>query len=179
LTGFDYSHPGAYFVTICALNRECVFGEIVEGHMEQNSTGDVAAFCWYEIPNHFENVVLDAFVVMPNHIHGVLLLTDTAAAGHARPLPAMIGGFKSAVSRRVGFAVWQRSYWERVIGNENELNFIRHYIDENPLCWASDDENPQSTVAAGHARSRTGVSRETPFHRRFDSSRMPAAGTAG
>lgn len=97
---------------------------------------------------------LDAFVTMPNHIHGILMLTDTVKAGHARPLPTIIGGFKSAVSRRVGSAVWQRSYWDRVIRNQNELNFIRHYIDENPLCWPSDQENPQCTVVAGHARPR-------------------------
>lgn len=116
--------------------------------MARNSAGDVAASCWYEISNYCNNVELDAFVTMPNHIHGILMLTDVAA-GHARPLPTIIGSFKSAVSRRVGSAVWQRSYWERIIRNASELNFIRHYIDENPACWQSDEENPQ---IAGHAR---------------------------
>ncbi|MCU1276283.1 MAG: transposase [Bryobacterales bacterium] len=148
-------------MTICSLNRKCVFGEIVEGHMGRNSTGDVTAFCWYEISNHFKNVELDAFVTMPNHIHGIPMLTDAVGAGHARPLPTIVGSFKSAVSRRVGSAVWQRSYWERVIRNQNELNFIRHYIDDNPIRWPADQENPQFT--------RTGAPREaSPFDRHAD-----------
>ena len=71
---------------------------------------------------------------MPNHLHGILLLGD-AVAGHARPLPVIVGSFKSAVSRLAGFPVWQRSYWDRIICSEAELNQARRYTGENPSRW--------------------------------------------
>jgi len=114
LAGYDYSRVGAYFVTLCAVDRKCLFGEIVAGEMRLNQIGTLVASCWGEIPKHFPNVTLDEFVVMPNHLHGILLLGD-AVAGHARPLPVIVGSFKSAVSRLAGFPVWQRSYWDRII----------------------------------------------------------------
>jgi len=77
---------------------------------------------------------------MPNHLHGILLFTEPVVAGHARPLPIVIGSFKSAVSRCVGSSIWQRSYWERVIRDENELNALRYYIDDNPFHWPTDKE---------------------------------------
>jgi putative transposase len=100
----------------------------------------ITSECWHRIPIHFPNVTLDLFVIMPNHIHGILLLSDVGA-GHARPVPVIVGSFKSAVSRQLGHPVWQRSYWERIIRNERELNEIRHYIDENPARWELDVEN--------------------------------------
>ncbi len=109
--------------------------------MKLNATGEEAGWCWNQIPTHFPGIVLDAFVVMPNHVHGILLFTADIGAGHARPLRTVVGSFKSAVSKRIGAGVWQRSYWERVIRNEDELNRVRTYIDRNPLCWADDPEH--------------------------------------
>ncbi len=140
LPDFDYSQAGAYFVTICARRRHDIFGEIVNGLMVCNPTALVVKRCWDEIPAHFSNVAFDAFVVMPNHVHGILLFANPVGAGHARPLPVVIGSFKSAASKCVGIAIWQRSYWERVIRNEEELNTLRHYIDENPFHWSTDKE---------------------------------------
>jgi len=134
LAGCDYSRVGAYFVTLCAVDRKCLFGEIVADAMRLNQIGTVVASCWGEIPKHFPNVTLDEFVVMPNHLHGILLLGD-AVAGHARPLPVIVGSFKSAVSRLAGFPVWQRSYWDRIIRSEAELNQARRYTGENPSRW--------------------------------------------
>ena len=105
---YDYSRAGAYFVTLCAMDRKCLFGEIVADLMRLNQIGTVVASCWGEIPKHFPNVTPDEFVVMPNHPHGILLLGD-AVVGHARPLPVIVGSFKSAVSRLAGFQVWQLS----------------------------------------------------------------------
>jgi REP element-mobilizing transposase RayT len=95
---------------------------------------------WKAIPDHFPYVTLDAFVIMPNHLHGILLFTEPVGAGHARPLPVVIGSFKSATSRQVGSSIWQRSYWERVLRNEHELNTARHYIDDNPFHYSQDKE---------------------------------------
>jgi putative transposase len=130
LAGYDYSQVGAYLVTLCAVDRKCLFGEIVADEMRLNRIGTVVASCWAEIPNHFQNVTLDEFVVMPNRLHGILLL-----AGHARPLPVIVGSFKSAVSRLAGLPVWQRSYWDRIVRSEAELNQARRYIAENPSRW--------------------------------------------
>ena len=134
LAGYDYSRVGAYFVTLCAVDRKCLFGEIVAGEMRLNQIGMLVASCWGEIPKHYPNVTLDEFVVMPNHLHGILLLGD-AVDGHTRPLPVIVGSFKSAVSRLAGFPVWQRSYWDRIIRSEAELNQARRYTRENPSRW--------------------------------------------
>ena len=82
MSGLDYSRTGAYFVTICSRDRECILGQVTEEQMQSSTIGATVEICWRELPNHFENVVLDAFVVMPNHIHGILLLTNMMA-GHA------------------------------------------------------------------------------------------------
>ncbi|MEK7404920.1 MAG: hypothetical protein AAB225_07405 [Acidobacteriota bacterium] len=80
---------------------------------------------------------------MPNHLHGILLFTDVGA-GHARPLPVVVGAFKAAVSKRVGHGVWQRNYYEHIVRNEAELNRIRHYTEDNPGNWLADPENPET-----------------------------------
>jgi putative transposase len=94
LSGYDYSQPGAYFVTLCAKNRECLFGEIVNGEMRLNDAGRMAQQCWNEIPNHFPHALLDQFVIMPNHIHGIIFIVDSpdhrapsVRARHAVPQP--------------------------------------------------------------------------------------------
>jgi putative transposase len=74
LKDYDYSSGGAYFITICVKNRECLFGEIIEGKMNLSEIGEIAHNNWLNIPEHFNNVILDEFVVMPNHIHGILIL---------------------------------------------------------------------------------------------------------
>jgi len=95
--------------------------------------------CWREIPGHFPEVTLDAFVVMPNHVRGTIMV----GAGHARRLPVIVGSFKAAVSKRVGIPVWQRNYYEHVVRGEEDLNRIRDYIDNNPFFWSVDKENPE------------------------------------
>ena len=157
LQEYDYAKAGAYFVTICTRGHACLFCRILDGEMQRNAAGQAAIRCWDEIPRHFPHVELDAFVVMPNHIHGVLLFgeaEDTGQpgpageparagnpprAGHARPLHVVVGSFKSAVSRRLG-PVWQRSYWERVVRTPEESDQIRDYIEDNPLRWPVDAE---------------------------------------
>jgi putative transposase len=76
LKDYDYSSPGEYFVTICSFDHECIFGEIVEEEMKLSPQGVIAEQCWKEIPKHFNNTELDAFVVMPNHVHGIIILND-------------------------------------------------------------------------------------------------------
>ena len=166
----NYTQTGAYFVTICARGRERLFGQIVGDEMRLNETGRIVQACWHEIPIHFPHVELDAFVVMPNHVHGIILIVaEPVGATHASPLPpthasplqghprgpkrgsigAIVGSFKSAATKHInelrdapGPPVWQRNYYEHVIRNETELARIRDYIQTNPIRWALDRENP-------------------------------------
>jgi putative transposase len=146
LPGYDYSSAGAYFITVCAYRRALLFNHA-------KAAAAVEA-CWEEIPSHYP-VDPDAFVVMPNHVHGILLFTR---AGHARPLQIVVGSFKSATARAInglrntpGASVWQRGYYERVIRSDNELETFREYIASNPTAWDADPENPRRTTGDAHA----------------------------
>jgi REP element-mobilizing transposase RayT len=80
LKGYDYSQPGAYFVTICTFQRECTLGEIVEGKMVLSREGEVVEAVWKGIPSHFPNVELDEFILMPNHLHGIIIILGRGKA---------------------------------------------------------------------------------------------------
>jgi len=77
LKGYDYSLPGAYFITICTKNREYLFGEIADRQMIVNNAGQIVLDCWHDLPNHYANIILDAFVIMPNHLHGIINIVET------------------------------------------------------------------------------------------------------
>ncbi len=83
---YDYTRPGAYFITICAHRRECLFGQVIGDQMQVNTFGQAVQACWAELPQHFPHIELDAFVLMPNHVHGIIP-THTIGAQHAAPLP--------------------------------------------------------------------------------------------
>ena len=157
LRGWDYTRSGAYFVTICAHNGECLF--------EDPMLRRVVETMWRHIPCHFPHVRLDEFVVMPNHVHGIIWIVDKpVGAQHAAPLQAghtnvapgslsaIVRSFKSAVTKRIneirntpGAPVWQRNYYEHIVRSEDELRRIREYIHLNPLKWELDRENPRRT----------------------------------
>lgn len=157
LKGHDYSQPGYYFITICTQNRRCQFGRMVNAAFVMNDVGQVVQQCWNDIPLHFPHMKLDVFVVMPNHIHGILLIVHRPADSmgteqFGKPVPGSIStiirSFKSAVTRHInnlrqtpGARLWQRNYWEHIVRNENELNRIREYIVRNPQNWEMDRLN--------------------------------------
>ncbi len=155
---WDYSANGAYFVTLVTQDRASLFGNIVDGEMRLNEMGAVACACWEAIPDHFTYVEVDVFVIMPNHVHGIVLIvgaTDSVApttpSGPPRgSLGAIIGQYKSVVTKKIrkmanapNWLVWQRNYYERIIRNERELIAVREYIMNNPVRWAEDAENRQ------------------------------------
>lgn len=168
LHGYDYAQAGSYFVTICTKDRACLFGEIVDCVVRLNDCGVIVERVWTSIPKHFPRVVIDEFVVMPNHVHGVLTVISiddgrgTACRAPAqerfgRPTPAtiptIVRSIKSAATKEInelrgtpGGAVWQRNYYEHIIRNDDSLNRIRQYIRDNPAHWVLDQENPNSTV---------------------------------
>jgi REP element-mobilizing transposase RayT len=144
LPGFDYSTPGAYFVTICADFFRCLFGEVRDGVMQLNDLGAIAHRCWEEIPKHYPEADLDVFQIMPNHMHGVVYLTEK---GHS--LGNIVGSYKGAVTRQirasrihVRAAIWETSYHDHVIRNDDSLQKIRTYIINNLLKWELDRYNP-------------------------------------
>ncbi len=157
LKGYDYSRAGAYFVTICTQNRAHLFGEVVEGEMRLNTFGEIVQAVWFDLPHHYGHVQLDAFVVMPNHVHGIIVLTaDPIGAGFKPaptgryPLSEVVRAFKTFSARRInhmrgtpGVPVWQRNYYEHIIRNDRELNAIRRYIFDNPQHWYADQYNTE------------------------------------
>lgn len=166
LRGYDYSQVGAYFITICTHNKECAFGNIVNGEMRLNELGQVVEMEWLKTAKIRDNVELDEFVVMPNHIHGIVVITESYVGATGRsPLPngpapksigAIIAGFKSAVTKRVnemrhtpGVPIWQRNYHEHIIRDEDDLHQIQLYIVNNPLRWELDSENPRNMKRRG------------------------------
>jgi putative transposase len=158
LKGFDYSSSGYYFVTICTLNRKEWFGEIGNGQMIPNTYGTIAQSPWEEIPNHFERVGVDEFTVMPNHIHGIMIIEKDVGNASMRSLQdrtkmrlsKIIQQYKAAVTRDIHWFrkdlcfKWQKSFYDHVIRNETELFRIRGYIQNNPLKWGLDRENPSA-----------------------------------
>ncbi|HWP60686.1 MAG TPA: transposase [Candidatus Acidoferrales bacterium] len=167
LEGYDYSQPGAYFVTIVTEDRACLFGEVADGEMRSNEAGRMVAAEWEMLQERFTDVELDAFVVMPNHVHGIIVIAtpppvgaglvpahDRATARVALSVGDVVGAFKSRVTveytrgaKTSGWPpfrghVWQRNYFEHIIRNEESLNRIRQYILDNPTRWAMDRENP-------------------------------------
>src|SRR5205823_206535 len=122
--------------------------------MQLNAAGRIVASCWEDIPEHFPTVSLDGWVIMPNHVHGIVVITTSDTTSAIMPLAAstpslgvIVGAFKSAATKRVNEwrrtpeTLWQRSYYERVIRDDRSLNRVRQYIEENPVRWAYDTEN--------------------------------------
>jgi putative transposase len=159
LKGYDYTSAGAYFVTIVAYNRDCLFGELINEKINLSEYGKIARECWRAIPNHFPNVELGAYVVMPNHIHGVIIIKDDGrdtpwrvpTEQFSKPvkssLATIIRQYKSSVSRIISKQfnetnIWQHNYYEHIIRNDAEWNRIHLYIEANRVNWTEDLENP-------------------------------------
>ncbi|OGO53276.1 MAG: hypothetical protein A2148_09120 [Chloroflexi bacterium RBG_16_68_14] len=163
LSGYDYPQPGAYFVTICTYNREL--------SLEAEQVKEIVRSAWDSLPARFPHVMLDEFVMMPNHMHGIIILAPTAgarpgggaasrgaasrgaasrgAASSAPTLGRVVRAFKSLsaieanrIMNRSERPFWQRNYYEHIIRDEDELNIIRQYIRDNPLKWDQDPDNP-------------------------------------
>lgn len=149
LRDFDYSQAGYYFITICTANKRHVFGQIINGTMVLNEFGNVTSSCIEEIPNHIENTIIDKYVVMPNHIHLILIVQDINSSSEEKPLsfietskqivPKAIQQFKASVTRNTKMAgLWQSRYYDHIIRNEPEYLKIWEYIETNPLKWELD-----------------------------------------
>lgn len=166
LKDFDYSQPGAYFVTICTGSRKNYFGEIKNEEIFLSKTGKIAYEETVNIPSHYENVDIGEFIIMPNHVHMIIFIYDTGVrqtviptgkeTGVIQPtsltaissrLQDIVGSFKSAVTRQTGKLVpaeefkWQRYFHDHIIRNDRALEYISDYIRMNPAKWTEDIEN--------------------------------------
>ncbi len=160
LKGYDYSQAGAYFITLVTRDRACLFGDVVDGGMRLNNAGRIAADSWQWLSEQYKYVELDEWGVMPNHMHGIIVIvdgrggsrtapTDPTHTTDRKPLGRLIGAFKTVSTKHInemrgmpGVPVWQRNYYEHVVRNDDELNRIRAYIVNNPMKWTLDRDNP-------------------------------------
>jgi len=166
LQDYDYSCPGLYFVTIVSYKRLPIFSEIVAGEIQLSQIGKIVEGSWKDISLHFPDVSVEAYVIMPNHLHGIVKINEKRNVGatHASPsltkgqdsipkgpppqsLSAIIGSFKSAATKRSHKAglikdqfIWQRNYYEHIIRDDEDYQRIVEYIQYNPLNWVNDQE---------------------------------------
>ena len=145
LKEYDYSQDGAYFITICVKDRQELLGEIVgdglarPAYANLSEYGKIVEQELNRIQFHYHDVILDQYVVMPNHVHAIVIVD--AGTGRASPPPTLgniVGGYKSGASRLCGFALWQRSYHDHIIRDEADYDRIAKYIEENPARWKED-----------------------------------------
>lgn len=159
LSGYDYSQVGAYFITICVKDRKCLLGSIRNDRMQLNSHGRIAAYSWNWLSQAYDYVELDEYVIMPNHLHGIIIITNFRGGSRTaptdeckvKPLGRLIGAFKTISTKQMnlirkitGVPFWQRNFHEHVIRDDHSLNRIRDYILANPLRWGLDRENLQA-----------------------------------
>ena len=147
IKGFPYDAIGCYFITICTKNREHLFSKIVGRGLDPavktkiilKPFGEIAAEELLKIPTHFENVRIEKYAIMPDHIHFLLTIKKGAAGSRPRPTVSQIVGlYKSGVSRRCGRSVWQASFYDHVIRGPQDYEEIWKYIENNPLQWILD-----------------------------------------
>lgn len=158
LPNYDYSGQGFYFVTICCHEKQYLFGNITNGKMLLNELGFKTLECWTNIPIFYPQVRLHDFIIMPNHVHGIIEITrkittnaqsnnhspsQTRPTGTSQTIGAMVRGFKSAVTswarnHTSHYQIWQRNYHEHIIRNEQSYLHIAKYIRNNPLSWELD-----------------------------------------
>ena len=165
LRGYDYSQPGEYFVTICTGGMVEWFGKVVDGENKRNDIGEITRSLWMKIPEHHQHTMLDEFIVMPNHVHGIIVLCENnhgrdainrvSTGGKTKThnpmlscdsLSYIIRQYKGRVSFEIHKTqpdfTWQSRFHDRIIRDEKELNAIHEYIVNNPMKWLYDNENP-------------------------------------
>ncbi|MBX3047159.1 MAG: transposase [Anaerolineales bacterium] len=160
LAHYDYASAGAYFFTICTNDRQHLLGSIIAEGVQLTPAGEIAKRTWLDLPQHYSLIKLDEFIVMPNHVHGILWLTEKpyqlqAVGEGLRPSPTntqrqpglteLIRAFKSFSAREINKlrkttgSVWQRGFYEHIVRNDNDLYQHRAYIQNNPLKWTIDE----------------------------------------
>lgn len=165
--GYDYSRDNLYFITICVQDMKCEFGDIkcneglseesareltvtkIQKKMVLNEKGEIAEQQWYWLENQYPYVVLHAFIVMPNHIHGILEIDSSKVIESTmkiKSLSELIGAFKTTSSKLIHLSgnkefKWHRSFYDHIIRSKKAYQNISKYIETNPLRWENDSKN--------------------------------------
>ena len=163
LKHYDYSQADAYFITICTYKKQHLLGEIIDGIMNLNEFGEIVEKEWLKSAEIRKNIELDAYAIMPNHLHGIIIIcrgepmarltenhskyeNEPKAISKPNTIGSIIGQFKSVVTKKLKNKLsnwgWQRNYYEHIIRDEKDLERIRKYIEMNALNWQYDIENP-------------------------------------
>ena len=146
LKEYDYSIEGHYFITICTKNRECILSKITgsvktDPYSELNDIGKIVEKELKAIEEHFKTIKIHDYIIMPNHLHFIIEITSVGA-GLDQPekvkISNVIGLFKSGISRKIGYSIWQRNYYEHIVRNEKEYFMIKEYIKNNVINWRKD-----------------------------------------
>lgn len=165
LQHWNYADEGFYFVTICTKDRVCNLGEIKDNNVFLSEIGKIVFDCWLEVPGHFKNVKLDDWIIMPNHVHGIIEIknndgrdapwrvstTNRFAPLQRNSLQSIINHFKGAVKQicnknNFAFFQWQPRYYEHIIKNDEDYARIKEYIALNPVNWQNDQDNPINNI---------------------------------
>lgn len=168
LDGYDYTQWGAYFITLITYHRQPLFGKLKKGFIELSDLGNLATRVWFGLETRFPSIQLDEFVIMPDHIHGIIIFGEMPVRARQKEvtrsgsillashqvqlnrypsLGQIVSTYKSTVSRlyntshkTIGERIWHRNYYERIIRDEMELGQIRLYIQENPLRFGEEKD---------------------------------------
>ena len=154
LGGYDYNQNGVYFVTMCVLDRLEILGTITIGEgildipfITISKDGEIVDKCISNINSIRTNISIDKYVIMPNHVHMIVMLNGLENGMSRTPsptnaaIPALVSTLKRFVNKEIGRSIWQRSYHDRIIRNDKEYLEIWKYIDENPIKWVDDEYN--------------------------------------
>lgn len=153
MKGYDYSQQGAYFVTICVQNRECLFAQIENGDLKLSPAGEMVKNYWEKIPQKFPDTFIADFVVMPNHFHGIVFIEKVDGQVTLSQIiqwfkivtkNAYIQGVKKDSWTPFIEKLWQSSFYDRIIRDEHSLDMVTAYILFNPERWVEDTLHPNN-----------------------------------
>jgi REP element-mobilizing transposase RayT len=143
LPGFDYRDEGPYFVTVCTWRKRWLLGTVQDEILHPSASGTIVQEEWSRLPSRFPGLQLDAFTLMPNHVHGILAFETDSANNPS--LSTVVGAWKASAALRIGSMaelsaakVWQRGFHDSIIRNQRTLDAVREYIRENPRKWMAD-----------------------------------------
>ncbi len=151
LSDYDYSQNGVYHITICTANHRKILSEVISvgaiinrPQIKLSATGRIADSAIREIPVHYQSVSIEKYVIMPNHVHLLISINQAAENDNGRLIIAptvsrIIKQFKSEVTKKAGFSLWQKGFYDHIIRNDADYESVWIYIDENPLKWENDE----------------------------------------
>lgn len=141
LKGYDYTQDGKYFITINHKNNFRIFGKVQDGVMILNDIGKAVKKCWQELPKHYDNLILDEFIIMPNHVHMIMEIRNNRI-DKRHGISEFVRNFKTFSSKGIneingtpGKSNWHKDFWDKIIHNEVDYEQIKQYIKDNPKNW--------------------------------------------